>query len=104
MLAALFLVPAAAVYVGWRRGRFALTVGIVSAALLVLWGLSGLAVETDYRDADGLVDCWPSCSAFQDAVRLGFVGVLPVLVSLALLAGVLALVSLRRERAARRRE
>lgn len=104
LLAVLFLVPAALVYLGWRRGRLGRTLVAVGAGLLGLWGLSALAVETDYRDADGFVDCWPSCTAFQDAVRIGFLGVLPALVGVVLLAGALLVIGARRERAARLRE
>ena len=104
MLTALLLVPAALVYAGWRHGRPTRTLALVSVGLLGIWGLSALAVETDYRDADGFVDCWPGCTVFQDAVRLGFLGVLPVLVALAILTALLVLVSARRERAARLRE
>jgi hypothetical protein len=31
-----------------------------------------LFIETDYRDADGFMDCWPWCSALQEAVWLVF--------------------------------
>jgi len=37
-----------------------------------LWALTLMAIHTDYRNASGLFDCWPSCTAFQRAVRFGF--------------------------------
>lgn len=40
-------------------------------ALAVAWVLAKLAYAADYRDADGYVDCWPSCSALQQAVAAG---------------------------------
>jgi hypothetical protein len=60
---------ALAVVAGWRSrtafGRrlsstIALTSGAWLAALLALW--------TDFGDADGYADCWPSCSAIQRTV------------------------------------
>jgi hypothetical protein len=51
-----------------RRESFPLIVAI--ALLATLYVVAILFIETDYRDADGFTDCWPSCSAFQEAVGL----------------------------------
>ena len=50
-----------------RRRLLPATAGII-AALALGWGLAAQAVAVDYRDADGFVDCWPSCTAFQDGI------------------------------------
>ncbi len=53
-----------------RRGRLFLTATLLMGSLAVAWGLAAIAVRTDYRDADGFVDCWPYCSPFQDGVAI----------------------------------
>ena len=37
-------------------------------ALATAWAAAALAYAADYRDADGAIDCWPGCSALQQAV------------------------------------
>jgi hypothetical protein len=45
---------------------------VASAATLTvmagMWLLAVLAVRADYQDADGFIDCWPSCTAVHNAV------------------------------------
>ena len=36
-----------------------------------LFALAVLAQHTDFRDADGWVDCWPNCSPVQIATGAG---------------------------------
>jgi hypothetical protein len=43
---------------------------------------------TGYRDADGFIDCWPSCTLLQDVV--GFVLFASPILSVGVLAGRLA--------------
>jgi hypothetical protein len=57
----------------YRRDRID---GALIAALALLAGLlllSALAYATDYRDADGVVDCWPRCTGFQQVLARSFV-------------------------------
>ena len=60
----------AALYVAHRRGRL----GWAAVVLLAISGVASslvlAATQTDYRDADGFVDCWPHCTAFQEAVKV----------------------------------
>jgi hypothetical protein len=73
-----------------RHRRLLLASGGSLALLAVSWVLAALAVRTDYRDADGFVDCWPGCSTFQDAVGVTLfygpvAGALVLVTSIALL-------------------
>jgi hypothetical protein len=62
------LVLIACLVVAERRGRLLTACAGILAALGTAWGLALVAVENDYRDADGFVDCWPYCSPLQEAV------------------------------------
>jgi hypothetical protein len=53
----------------WRRRRFVLAATL--GGLLVFFALALAAQEADVHDADGWVDCWPGCSAFQVATAVG---------------------------------
>jgi hypothetical protein len=69
VLVALALVAGAlaALVAGARRGRLASAALTAAAVVAGLWLLAVLATSTGWRDADGWVDCYPSCSALQDA-------------------------------------
>jgi hypothetical protein len=54
------------------RGRLGRNVVFGLGLLAALWGLAALAVSTDWRDADGYVECWPNCSPVQDTVGVLF--------------------------------
>lgn len=94
VLILLFAGLAVALVAGYR----ARILGWVSLALIALgaaaFALAELAISTDYRDADGEVDCWPTCSAVQDATGVGFYGGL--LVVLVGAVGLLVAAALRR--------
>jgi hypothetical protein len=98
----LLLAPAVVVYVGWRRGRFALAYLSCVGALLALWAATLLAIDVDYRDADGHMDCWPSCTAYQKAVGAVFWSTIPLVALLTVACVVFAAVTAWRRRAARR--
>jgi len=51
-----------------RWGRLLPACAGILGSLAVGWVLAARAVAVDYRDADGFIDCWPSCTAFQKAV------------------------------------
>jgi hypothetical protein len=73
LLEALWLLFPVAALVGllaaWKRRRLVLatTLGL----LLAFFALAYAAKEADFRDADGWIDCWPSCSALQVATGVG---------------------------------
>jgi hypothetical protein len=81
----------------WTRGRL----GVVSAVLLVVaiaaWIVDVAAVTTDFRDADGFVDCADTCTATHRLAALGFVTP-PLLVALAAAGMTVALVARGRRR------
>lgn len=84
-------------FIAWRRGRLARTFVAVTGVLAVAWGVALAAIWTDYRDADGFVDCWPSCSHFRNAVASAFWYGPVMFVLLGVFAGVLGIVTARRE-------
>jgi hypothetical protein len=55
----------------WRRfgpGRLSTLLATLVAFLAVLWLVNLGLIASDYRDADGWVDCYPSCSGLQRVV------------------------------------
>lgn len=60
------------VWDGYRRRRVARNTFLALLVLITLWGLAALVISTDWRDADGYVDCWPNCSGVQDTVGVLF--------------------------------
>src|SRR5919197_762834 len=57
---------------GYRRRRLVRDVALGLGLVTGLWILAALAISTDWRDADGYVDCWPNCSLVQDTVGVLF--------------------------------
>jgi hypothetical protein len=55
-----------------RPNRTAVLLAMVGVVLGIAWILAWVAESTDFRDADGWADCWPSCSAVQTATRVLF--------------------------------
>ena len=53
-----------------RPGTLPLLIGaaLVSSAYVA----ANVMIATDYKDADGFVDCWPYCSGVQEAVKVAF--------------------------------
>ncbi len=78
-----------------RRNRLVLTVVSVSAFLGGIWLAVLIAVEARWKDADGFVDCSPTCTRYQDAIGAVLFGAPAVLVAL---LGAAALLGLRRRR------
>jgi hypothetical protein len=81
---------AAALVLAWRRGRLGIAFLAVTFFLGCAWTLSKIAIDHDYRDADGYVDCWPSCTPLQNAVALGLFFAPIAWFALGVLAAVLA--------------
>ena len=72
-------------YLAHRIGRLlavALAMMFVAGTAVVL---AFVAILRDFRDADGFIDCWPNCTAFQDVVGVTALGA-PVVFVVALLA------------------
>ena len=55
-------------YLAHRIGRLLVAslamIGIAATAFV----LALVAIERDFRDADGFMDCWPNCTLVQDVV------------------------------------
>jgi hypothetical protein len=81
--------------VGWRARHGAFITGAALFAVAGIWIVAKIANDHDYHDADGWVDCWPSCTALQRSVGAGLVGG-AVLAAALVLAFVLAVVRRRR--------
>jgi membrane protein implicated in regulation of membrane protease activity len=77
----------------WRREWLGRAFLAVSVVLALLWLAAIAAVRTDYHDADGYIDCRPSCSALQDGVATAIWWGPIAFVVLGVLAAVLAAVS-----------
>lgn len=58
----------AALLAAHRRGHLLATAVPVLMLLALAWVLAWIAQDTHYRNADGWIDCWPSCSPLQHAV------------------------------------
>ena len=72
-------------------GGIALTLGAV-------WTWAAVAIETDYRDTDGWTECWPGCSAFQEAVGFVYLAAPAALIVVLVVAVVVSLPWRRRKR------
>jgi len=91
------LVVSLVLYGGWRLHRLGVALVITAFGVASLWLLTEAAIRTDYRDADGHIDCWPHCTALQDGV-----GALHVLAPVTLLALILVMAALIVRYASRR--
>jgi hypothetical protein len=97
VLVVVFALGLGAMAVGSKRNRLVLALSMSVLVLAGLWLATAIAVNTDWRDADGFVDCWPNCSAYQDASGAILLGAPAVL---AAWLAVAALFSWRRRRRA----
>ena len=57
-----------ALYLAHRIGRLLATSLAMIAIAATTFVLALVAVERDFRDADGFMDCWPNCTLFQEVV------------------------------------
>jgi hypothetical protein len=83
-----------------RRGHLLAAALPTLLFLAFAWVLAKIAQDTDYRDADGWVDCWPSCSPVQHAVGITL-WIAPLVAAVVIVAIVLAM-GTRRPRDPRR--
>lgn len=76
----------------YRRESFDVGIAAVLLVLGVIVLVDVTAYVTDFRDADGAIDCWPNCGVLQTFIRwsapLGAV-LLPMLVVIAAARAVL---------------
>ena len=91
--ALVFLLLALLLCAAWRRGRLGLTFLALAPLVAAAWLLARAAVRADYRDADGYVDCWPSCTLLQDSVGLAIWYGPVLLIALGVVAAVLAAIT-----------
>ncbi len=89
------LVGAVALRLVWPR---VLTAAVLGAVLLLgaLDLLAWAAIATDFRDADGFIDCWPDCTFLQNAVLAAVFWVPLVMTALVVLAVAYVAVTSRR--------
>ena len=80
-LASLVLIAFGLLAAAWTRGRLGLASGVVFALALAAWVLDFAAITSDFRDADGFVDCGDFCTTTHRLTALGFVAP-PLLISL----------------------
>ena len=64
--------------------------GIVLVVACAIWVAAFAAIVSEYRDADGFVDCGDECSSVHYLAALGFLAP-PLLISLSALGMILAL-------------
>jgi hypothetical protein len=81
----------------WTRGRLGLVSAVVFLFAVGAWVADLAAIASDFRDADGLLDCADACTATQRLAALGFVAP-PLLISLAAAGMLVALVARGRRR------
>jgi hypothetical protein len=74
VLAVLALLGSVVIAVGARHDRLRSALAACLLALGMLWLAMLAAVRTDWRDADGFIDCWPSCTLYQDATGVVLIG------------------------------
>lgn len=67
LLGVIALATAAFAFAHLAKPRWSLPVFVL---LGIVVGLDAVAIATDYRDADGIFDCWPHCSGLQNFVRM----------------------------------
>jgi hypothetical protein len=73
-----------ALIVGWRARHGVLISAIAFLAVAAVWIAAKVASDHDYHDADGWVDCWPSCTVLQRAVGISLTGGAVLAVALAI--------------------
>ena len=88
-----------AIGLGAWRNRLLLTLTTSVLVLTGVWVAAAAAYRADWKDTDGFVDCWPSCTTYQDASGSILVGA-PATVGLWLL-GAAAIGWRRRRRSVR---
>jgi hypothetical protein len=93
-IALLVVSPIAAALI-WLVTRRRLALGVLTATVVLeaLWWIDVVLIARDYRDLDGLVDCYPYCSPEQKVA--GVVVFYTPLVMAAVLVGSLAVIAVR---------
>ncbi len=94
--AILVSVCVAALVMGFRRGRVVPVVVGSIAGLAMLWIGAVLLSASGWHDADGWVDCYPSCDPLQEVVAVTLGWGLALIVLLGLIGVGSALVARRR--------
>ena len=85
----LVAVPILAVGIGWRLQHVTAASLAGTGLLGLLWLLNFYAISTDWRDADGFIDCWPDCSFVQEAAAMIFWNT-PIFIGVLLLVALVA--------------
>lgn len=91
----LFIVLAGVLVVARRGKQLAFVFLGETGVLAASWLLARAAIASDYRDADGYIDCWPACTVLQDSITLA-VSIGPLMwLALGIVAAVLAAIPSR---------
>ena len=96
-LLSIAVIACGALALAWTRGRLGVASAVVFVLAVVAWVLDFVALTTDFRDADGLLDCGRVCTPMHRLVALGFVAP-PLLISIAAAGMAIALVARARRR------
>ena len=96
-LLSIAVIACGALALAWTRGRLGVASAVVFVLAVVAWVLDFVALTTDFRDADGLLDCERVCTPMHRLVALGFVAP-PLLISIAAAGMAIALVARARRR------
>ncbi len=91
---ALFVLMCGALAAAWFRGRLGVAAVALFAVACLIWVGAFAAIISEYRDADGFVDCRDDCSSVQYLSAVGFLAP-PLLISLSAL-GMIVVVAQRR--------
>jgi hypothetical protein len=96
--AAIFVMLAVSLEVARRRHRLSAALAAIVLAATALWVFAFVAIRTDYHDADGATDCWPSCTLLQEGVAVAILWVPAAVAALVIVGGLLSVVGRIRER------
>jgi hypothetical protein len=99
LLVGLFALSCGALSLAWMQRRLGLGAAILFAVALVVWVVDFVAIVSGFADADSFVVCTEECTSVHYSVVVGFLAP-PLLISLAALAGIVALEQRRRARRA----
>lgn len=83
-----------------RSDRLSRVLVVALPVISVVIVLDLIAISIDFQDADGIVDCWPNCSPWQEVIgkSLWFGGLLIILLALGVVVRGIARFVLRRSR------
>jgi hypothetical protein len=97
LVVVLFALACGALSLAWMQHRLGLGAAVLFAVALVVWVGDVLLIASGFAGADEFAVCMDDCTGVHYSVVIGFL-VPPLLISLAALAGIVALEQRRRAR------